>query len=106
LVVEDEEALRRLAARVLEGWGYSVLTAETAVEALEVLAESKSPVDLLLTDVVLPGTVQGHDLASSLLATRPDLPMLFMSGYTRNATIHSGSLDEGVNFLEKPPVST
>jgi DNA-binding NtrC family response regulator len=79
-----------------------VSTAATADEALAVLAERESPIDLLLTDVVLPGAVQGNDLAAGLLAGRPGLPVLFMSGYTRNATIHTRSLDEGANFLEKP----
>jgi signal transduction histidine kinase/ActR/RegA family two-component response regulator len=102
LVVEDEDAIRGLVDRILDGLGYEVLTAATADEALKVLADGRSPVDLLLTDVVLPGSIQGNDLACSLLAIWPDLPVLYMSGYTRNATVHTGRLDAGVNFLEKP----
>jgi DNA-binding response OmpR family regulator len=102
LLVEDEDALRKLAARFLGELGYRVVTAATADEALEAFANAKSPIDLLLTDVVLPGRVQGNELASRLLAVRPELPVLFTSGYTRDATIHAGRLDEGVNFLPKP----
>jgi signal transduction histidine kinase len=102
LVVEDEEALRSLACRVLSELGYTVLTAATADEAIKILAKRKGPIDLLLTDVVLPGSMQGNDLAAKLLAARPDLPVLFMSGYTRDATLHGRDLDEGANFLEKP----
>ena len=102
LVVEDEEALRNLVARILGGLGYQVLLAASADEAFEVLSESACPVDLLLTDVILPGGMQGNDLARSLLAPRPDLPVLYMSGYTRNAIVHAGRLDTGVNYLEKP----
>jgi CheY-like chemotaxis protein len=101
LLVEDEEALRTLAARVLGGIGYRVLSAGDAAEALELLAEGNVP-DVLLTDVVLPGGMQGNDLARTLLAEHPDLPVLYMSGYGRNAIDHAGRLDEGVNYLEKP----
>jgi len=102
LVVEDEEALRNLVARVLVGLGYHVLRAASGSEAIELLSESACPVDLLLTDVILPGGMQGNDLAHSLLASRPDLPVLYMSGYTRNTIVHAGRLDTGVNYLEKP----
>ena len=102
LLVEDEVALRKLASRILSELGYVVLSAGTAAEALKVLAEASHEPDLLLTDLVLPGGTQGKDLALELLSTRPGLPVLFMSGYTRNAIVHAGRLDEGVNFLEKP----
>jgi PAS domain S-box-containing protein len=102
LVVEDEESLRSLVARILGGLGYTVLLAATATEALEIVQESESPVDLLLTDVVLPGGMQGNDLARSVLRFWPDLPVLYMSGYARDAIVHAGRLDEGVNYLEKP----
>jgi PAS domain S-box-containing protein len=102
LLVEDEASLRKLAARVLGDLGYHVVSAGTVTEALEVLAEAGGKLDLLLTDLVLPGGRQGKDLAGDLLSDRPDLPVLFMSGYTRNAIVHAGRLDAGVNFLEKP----
>jgi len=102
LLVEDETSLRNLVARVLGGLGYRVLAAGTSAEALQVAREADDSFDLLLTDVVLPGGVQGNDLARDLLALRADLPVLYMSGYTRDAIVHAGRLDEGVNFLEKP----
>jgi PAS domain S-box-containing protein len=102
LVVEDEESLRSLTARVLGELGYTVLSAGTAPEALELLGANDSSVDLLLTDVVLPGGMRGHELAEVLESFRPDLRVLYMSGYSRNAIVHAGRLDEGVNFLEKP----
>jgi PAS domain S-box-containing protein len=102
LVVEDEDSLRTLVTRILGGLGYTVVTAATAAEALEILGESERAFDLLLTDVVLPGGMQGSDLARRLLSSRPELPVLYMSGYTRDAIVHAGRLDEGVNYLEKP----
>jgi two-component system cell cycle sensor histidine kinase/response regulator CckA len=101
LVVEDEESLRGLVTRVLSGFGYVVLAAGTALEALEVLAMDRS-FDLLLTDVVLPGGMQGNDLAQYLSSSKPGLPVLYMSGYTRDAMVDGGRLDEGANYLAKP----
>jgi PAS domain S-box-containing protein len=102
LVVEDEASLRSLVARVLGGLGYSVLMAGTAAEAFAIVREAEQPIDMLLTDVVLPGGVQGNELARDLLESRPELPVLYMSGYTRDAIVHAGRLDEGVNYLAKP----
>ena len=100
--MEDEVSLRNLVTRVLDGRGYRVLSAGTGAEALQIAGEAGCLLDLLLTDVVLPGGMQGDDLARAVRAARPDLPVLFMSGYPRNAIVHAGRLDEGVNFLEKP----
>jgi CheY-like chemotaxis protein len=102
LVVEDEESLRSLAARVLGELGYTVFSAGTALEALELLGANGGSVDLLLSDVVLPGGMRGNELAEVLESFRPDVRVLYMSGYSRNAVVHAGRLDEGVNFLEKP----
>ena len=102
LLVEDEEALRTLSERILGDAGYTVLVAADANKALQLLAAGDVVPDVLLTDVVLPGGMQGNDLARKLLASRPDLPVLYMSGYTRNAIVHAGRLDEKVNYLEKP----
>ncbi|MBN1630069.1 MAG: PAS domain S-box protein [Thermoleophilia bacterium] len=102
LVVEDEAPLRRLVARVLGGLGYKVYVAGSGPEALELLDDLEIPPDLLLTDVVLPGGMQGNDVAASFLARVPDLPVLYMSGHARDAIVHSGRLDEGVNFIGKP----
>ena len=95
--MEDEQAIRDLATRVLTELGYAVVSTATANEALELRA-----VDLLLTDVVLPGGAQGNDLARVLSSSQPDLPVLYMSGYTRDTITHAGRLDEGVNYLAKP----
>jgi DNA-binding NtrC family response regulator len=88
--------------RVLGGAGYTTLAFASAVEALGALERGECSVDLLLTDITLSGALQGDDLARAVLAARPDLPVLFMSGYPRNAIVHAGRLNEGVNFLEKP----
>ncbi len=102
LVVEDEESLRNLVTRILRGLGYTVLSAAAAGEALELLANHDGSVDLLVTDVVLPGGVQGNDLVRLLTSSRPDLLVLYMSGYPRDSIVHGGRLDEGVNYLQKP----
>ena len=102
LVVEDEASLRSLAVRMLERSGYTVLSAADAAEAFELLSGSNGSVDLLLTDVILSGDLQGNDLARMAKSLRPDLPVLYMSGYPRDAVVHAGRLDEGVNYLEKP----
>ena len=100
--MEDAVSLRNLVTRVLGSLGYRVLSAGTATEALQVLAKADCRLDLLLTDVVLPGGVHGNELARELLVSMPELPVLYVSGYPRNAIVHGGRLDEGVNFLEKP----
>jgi PAS domain S-box-containing protein len=102
VIVEDESALRGLIVRVLGAAGYQVESFASADEAFAVLEFDDHPCDLLLTDVVLPGVLQGNQLAERLTALRPGLPVLFMSGYTRNAIVHAGRLDADVNFIEKP----
>jgi len=102
LVAEDEISLRKLVGRVLEGLGYGVILAATASEALELVERGGCKPDLLLTDVILPGEMQGNELARVLTAADPGLAVIYMSGYTRNAIVHAGRLDPGVNFLEKP----
>jgi signal transduction histidine kinase len=102
LVVEDEPPLRRLVARVLGEGGYRVFVAGTGPEALELLEDMEEPPDLLITDVVLPGGLQGNELASAFVAKVPDLPVLYMSGHPRDAIVHAGRLDDGVAFLGKP----
>jgi two-component system cell cycle sensor histidine kinase/response regulator CckA len=102
MVVEDEAALRSLIERILGGVGYATLAFGSAAEALKALERGECSVDILLTDVILSGAIQGDDLARAVRAARPELPILFMSGYPRDAIVHAGRLDEGVNFLEKP----
>ena len=100
--MEDEAAVRRLATRVLEDLGYHVLSASTVEEARRMAGQPDTRLDLLLTDVVLPGDVQGNELARDLAASRPHLSILYVSGYPRDALVHAGRLDHGVHLLEKP----
>ncbi len=102
LVVEDEVALQVLIKRVLGHLGYTILVAGSGDEALSPLKGASPSVDLLLTDVVLPGSLQGDELVQAARVLHPELPALYMSGYTRNAVVRSGRLDEGVDYLEKP----
>ncbi|MDX2261223.1 MAG: PAS domain S-box protein [Gemmatimonadales bacterium] len=101
LVVEDEELLRSLVRRILERAGFTVIAAIDGEEALALAADHTGPLDLLLTDVVLPG-INGKLVAEGITALRPGTPVLFMSGYTEDAIVHHGVLDEGIEFLEKP----
>jgi PAS domain S-box-containing protein len=101
LLVEDEASILKLATRQLESLGYSVLPASDADEAIGIAAAYAGPIHLLLTDVVMPG-MNGRDLYGRLLAGRPDLRCLFMSGYTAAGIAHRGVLEEGVHFLQKP----
>jgi PAS domain S-box-containing protein len=105
LVVEDDSSLRALAVELLQRLGYRTLAAGDAAAALRLLVESPV-VSLLLADMVLPGGKNGAELAREVKRLRPDLPVLFMSGYTENAVIHNGRLDEGVRLLEKPFTSS
>ena len=100
LVVEDNDAIRGLARTVLEGKGYRVLEASDAQEAFRV-AELAGVVNLLLTDVEMTG-MKGYEMANRLLAVRPELKVLYMSGYTRTGIVQEGMLDPGVDFLAKP----
>ncbi len=101
LLVEDEEMVRSLARRILDGLGYDVTEARNATEALELFREIGEDLDLLLTDVVMP-RINGRELAEALREQRPDLPVLFMSGYTDDALMHHGALATGQGFLQKP----
>ncbi len=101
LVVEDEEAILELARHSLQGLGYVVLAARSPGEALEVAGAHEGPLDLLVTDVVLP-RMNGRELCERLTAARPGLKCLFMSGYTADVIAHRGVLDDGVVFLPKP----
>ncbi len=101
LIVEDEGAVRRMAGRALAAQGYAVLEAENGADALEVLARADGPVNLVLTDVVMP-ILNGRELAERLAAERPQLRVLFMSGYTDDDVVRRGLLDPGAPFLQKP----
>ncbi|WP_416398547.1 response regulator [Allohahella sp. A8] len=101
LVAEDDPAVRSTAVSMLQGLGYRVLQAEDGQSALSVL-KSGAPVHLLFTDVVMPGPVSSTDLAAKARALRPDILVLYTSGYTQNAIVHGGRLDPGVELLSKP----
>jgi PAS domain S-box-containing protein len=101
LVVEDDQEVRTYLIEVLREWNYHVLSAANAVEAIGILERRSLAIDLLLTDVVLPGST-GRDLANQAKALRPGLKILFMSGYSRNAVVHHGRVDPGVKLLQKP----
>jgi len=100
LLVEDEESLRDLNEEVLTGLGYTVLSAAHGAEALE-LAQHEPHIHVLLTDVVMPG-MSGRELGEKLKIMRPEVKVLYMSGYTDNVIIHHGILKPGVSFLQKP----
>jgi PAS domain S-box-containing protein len=101
LLVEDEEAVRGLAERILRSAGYEVLAAGSGAAALALFEEHGSEVDLLLTDVVMP-RVSGRELAERLATLRPGLRVLYMSGYADDAIVQHGVLDPGTRFIGKP----
>jgi CheY-like chemotaxis protein len=101
LVVEDEEAVRYLACRVLRENGYRVLEAGDPATALRIAKEQAQPVDLLVSDVVMPG-MSGPALAERLIAGWPDLKVLYISGYAEEAIERQGVLPAGGALLEKP----
>ncbi|HUU24294.1 MAG TPA: CHASE3 domain-containing protein [Methyloceanibacter sp.] len=101
LLVEDNDGVREYAATVLHGLGYAVLEASDTPSAIELLV-NKPPIDLLFTDVVLPGGLNGRTLANEVRRKYPGLPVLFTTGYTRNAIVHQGRLDPDVELLSKP----
>ena len=100
LVVEDDALMRRLSSEALHELGYTVFDSDSAANALAIL-DREPGIKLLFTDVVMPGT-NGKKLADEACRRRPDLKVLFTTGYTANAVVHGGVLDAGVNFLSKP----
>jgi len=101
LVVEDDALVRRYVITQIESLGYKTLEASRAPEALKII-DGANPIDLLFTDVIMPGSLNGRQLVDEALVRRPGLKTLFTSGYTENAIVHHGRLDTGVLLLTKP----
>ena len=101
LLVEDDDRLRRVARRILEGSGYKVLAASRGDEALRVSDEHTGELDLVLTDVVMPG-MSGREFVRKLVETRPGVRVLYMSGYTDESIARHGVLEPGTHFIAKP----
>jgi len=101
LLAEDATPLRVLTCALLENGGYRVLAAESGMEAIKLAERWDQPIDLLLTDVVMPG-MSGRELADRLAVKRPEMKVLYMSGYTNDAIVRHGVLEPGIFFLEKP----
>jgi len=101
LLAEDEAVVRKLTCEILESYGYTVIEAHNGIEALEISKDLKIEIDLLMTDIVMP-KMGGRELASQILEIRPGLRVLFASGYTDDAIMRHGIIDEGTNFIQKP----
>jgi PAS domain S-box-containing protein len=101
LVVEDDNLVRRYVVTQIESLGYKTLEASRAAKALEII-DGSDHIDLLFTDVIMPGSMNGRQLVDAALVRRPGLKTLFTSGYTENAIVHHGRLDTGVLLLAKP----
>ncbi len=101
LLVEDEDSLLNLGKAILQRLGYTVLTANTPMAAIQLAQEHAGEIHLLITDVVMP-EMNGRELAQRLSSLRPAMPCLYMSGYTADVIVHHGVLDTGIHFIQKP----
>ncbi len=101
LLVEDNDSVREVARRILVRQGYRVLEAGSGEEAVEVCEKTRQSIHLMITDVVMPG-MSGKELAQTLSASFPEMKVLYTSGYTDNAIVHHGVLEEGTHFIQKP----
>jgi CheY-like chemotaxis protein len=101
LIVEDDALVRKYVITQITSLGYATLEAPNAAEALKII-ENGATIDLLFTDIIMPGSMNGRQLADEALRRRPALKVLFTSGYTENAIMHHGRLDAGVLLLAKP----
>ena len=102
LVVEDEPELRDMALQVLEGFGYRHVEAASGPEAMEVWKTRAAEIDLVLTDMVMPGSMSGYDLAKQLIALRPTLPVVIASGYSMEDISKELSGNKNISFVQKP----
>ncbi len=101
LLVEDEESVRELVRVTLLSRGYNVLEAENGERGLQIAESYKERIDILITDVVMPG-IGGRELAKRLLLLRPSVSVLYLSGYTEDTVVTQGVLGPGTGFLQKP----
>ena len=101
LLIEDDAAVRAIVISILEGSGYTILEACDGTEALQICEENRGNIDLIFTDVIMPG-INGRELADQIEVMIPGVKVLFMSGYTDNAIQHHGVLEPGTAFIEKP----
>lgn len=106
LVVEDDDDVREYTVEVLKGLGYAVLEARDSPTALQLLEDEALTIELLFTDIVLPGGLTGAEIARKAARLRPEMKVLFTTGYARNAIVHQGRLDAGVQLLPKPFTSS
>ena len=102
LVVEDDNQLRAILRRYLTSWGYTLLEAPSGVAALELVRQHAGPIDLLLTDLVMPGGLDGRSLSKHVIAEQPRIRVIFMSGYTEHAAIKNAELGPDDHFVQKP----
>jgi two-component system, cell cycle sensor histidine kinase and response regulator CckA len=101
LVVEDDDAVRRMTREFLKIKGYAIIEARSAIEAIQAVSQRGDRIDLVLTDVLMPG-MKGRELVERLAELRSDLKVLYMSAYTEDAAINIGVLSPGTEFIEKP----
>jgi two-component system cell cycle sensor histidine kinase/response regulator CckA len=101
LVVEDDDQVRRTTSAILVRYGYDILDAASGADALRICAERRAPIHLLVTDVVMPH-MNGRELAEHVVKLRPEMAVLFVSGYAEHSIIHHGVLDAGLHYLQKP----
>jgi CheY-like chemotaxis protein len=101
LVVEDNDMVREMVIEMLSGHGYTILAAADPHQAIELLAHNSSQIDLLVSDVVMPG-MNGPELYEQLVVQIPTLKVVFISGYPINPSLRGGTLEDGVNYLQKP----
>ncbi|MEG3193822.1 response regulator, partial [Lysobacter sp. D1-1-M9] len=101
LVVEDDPSVRESAVDTLQSLGYVVVEAGDATQALEILGAGRR-IDLLFTDVVMPGPIQSPELAERARSLQPGMAVLFTSGYTEDVVFHDGRLDPGIELIDKP----
>jgi hypothetical protein len=102
LVVDDEEDIRAAMRRILVRRGYTVLTAANSQDAQHLVRGAQSPIELLLTDVSMPGEITASELADDAVARHPGLRVLFVSGYSKDVAVDKGLVDPNVEVFEKP----